>query len=98
MPLGSRIWLFTKTIVGLERDEFGVYELLDVSDKILYIGYGNIRSSLLRHFVDGQEPIDGAFNFSVEYTWSEEKSVKRQQQELGKYFEIHNKYPKFNKL
>jgi hypothetical protein len=39
MSLGSKIWLFTKSIVDLERDDYGVYELLDSSDQILYIGY-----------------------------------------------------------
>jgi hypothetical protein len=96
MPIGSRIWLFTKSIVELEREDHGVYELLDVSDNILYIGYGNIRSSLLSHFADGSHPIDGAFNFSAEYTWDEERSKRRQKQELAKYHEANKKYPKFN--
>lgn len=97
MPLGTRVWLFTKTIVRLEHDEYGVYELLDVSYKILYIGWGKIQNSLLRHFADGQEPVDRAFNYRAEYTGSEEKAKKRQQEELGKYFEIHKRHPEFNK-
>ncbi len=97
MPLGSKIWLFTKSIVDLERDDYGVYELLDNSDKILYIGFGKIRNSLLTHFADGKQPIAGAFNFSVEYTWDEEKSKKRQKEELDKFYEENKRYPKYNK-
>jgi hypothetical protein len=96
MPLGSRIWLYTKSIVELEHDDYGVYEILDNSDNILYIGYGKIRSSLMKHFADGQDPLHGAFNFSAEYTWDEQKSKKRQQEELGKYYQTNKKYPKFN--
>jgi hypothetical protein len=97
MPLGSKIWLFTKNIVDLERDAYGVYELLDNSDQILYIGYGKIHCSLMTHFTDGKDPISGAFNFSVEYTWDEEKSKKRQREELDKYYITNKRYPKYNK-
>ena len=97
MPLGSKIWLFTKSIVDFERDDYGVYELLDRSDNILYIGYGKIHCTLMTHFADGSESIHGVFNFSVEYTWDEEKSKKRQQEELAKYYEKNKRYPKYNK-
>lgn len=96
MSLGSKIWLFAKSVVELERDDFGDYELLDNSDNILYIGYGRISSSLVSHFADGKHPVDGVFNFSVKYTWSEEKVKKQQQEELAKYFQKNKKYPKFN--
>lgn len=97
MPLGSKIWLFTKSIVELERDDYGVYELLDSSDRILYIGYGKIHCTLMTHFADDKDPISGAFNFSVEYTWDEEKSKKRQREELDKYYITNKRYPKYNK-
>ena len=97
MPLGSKIWLFSKGMVELERDEYGVYELLDNLDKILYIGCGNVRGSLLTHLADGKYPITGALNFSVEYTWDEEKSRKRKEEELVRYHEANKRYPKYNK-
>lgn len=84
--------------MDLERDDYGVYELLDASDTILYIGYGKVRSSLVRHFEDGSDPINGAFNFSVEYLWDEEKSRRRQQEELEKYLKKHHGHPKFNRV
>ena len=98
MPLGSKIWLFTKAIVDLERADYGIYELLDNSDDILYIGYGDVRSSLSKHFSDGLLPIAGATNFTVEYTWDKEKAKKRQQEELEKYYKTKKRYPKFNTL
>ena len=97
MPLGSNIWLFMKSVVQLERDDYGVYELLDGSDMIIYIGYGKIRCSLMEHFADGKFPMIEASSFSAEYTWDEGKSMNRQQEELKKYHKKYNTYPKFNK-
>jgi hypothetical protein len=97
MPLGSNIWLFMKSIIQLERDDYGVYELLDHSDGIIYIGCGKIRCYLMEHFGDGKSPIIETQSFSVEYTWDEAKSKNRQQEELKKYYKTYNKYPKFNR-
>ena len=77
MPLGSNIWLFMKSVVNLERDDYGVYELLDRSNMIIYIGCGKIHCSLMEHFADGKSPIIEALRFSAEYTWNEEKSKNR---------------------
>lgn len=96
MPLGTKIWLYTKSIADLERDEYGVYELLDCSYNIIYIYHGKIRSCLLKHFEDGTHPITGARLFSVEYTWTGEKSEQLYKKELEKHYKIHNKYPRFN--
>ena len=86
-----------KSVVQLERDDYGVYELLDSSDMIIYIGYGKIRCSLMEHFADGKFPMIDASGFSAEYTWDEEKSMSRQQEELKKYHKKFNTYPKFNR-
>lgn len=97
LPLGTKIWLFFKNIVDLERDEYGVYELLDRSDEIIYIGYGRIKSSLIQHFPDGNQPISGAWSFGSEYTFNEEKAKKRQSEELEKYLKKHGRYPASNR-
>lgn len=96
MPLGTKIWLYTKSIVTLERNEYGVYELLDGSYDIIYIGHGKIRSCLLKHFEDGTHPITEARLFSVEYTWTREKSEQRYKKEIVKYHQEHGRHPKFN--
>ncbi len=86
-----------KSVVCLERDDYGVYELLDRSDMIIYIGYGKIHCSLMEHFADGKFPIPGASSFSAEYIWDEDKSKNRQQEELKKHYKKYNAYPKFNR-
>ncbi|MDE1844254.1 MAG: excinuclease ABC subunit C [Thaumarchaeota archaeon] len=96
MPLGTKTWLYTKSIAELERDEYGVYELLDGSHNIIYIYHGKIRSCLLKHFEDGTHPIAGARLFSVEYTWTREKSEQRYKKELAKYRQEYGIHPKFN--
>ncbi len=95
--MGTTLWIFTKAVAELERDDYGVYELLGHSDNILYIGHGRIQCSLLEHFADGKNPIDSVFNFSVEYTWNEQKAIKRQNEELDKYYKAYSRYPRFNK-
>ena len=96
MPLGSKTWLYTKSIVKLERDDYGIYEILDGSYNIIYIGHGKIQSCLLQHFEDGVHPITGARIFSVEYTWTGEKSEQRCKEEIAKYHRDHDRHPKFN--
>lgn len=96
MPLGTKTWLYTKSIVNLERDEYGVYELLDRSYNIIFIYHGKICNSLLKHFEDDTHPIAEARLFSVEYTWTREKSEQRYKQEFEKHHEEHGRYPKFN--
>ncbi len=96
MPLGTKTWLYTKSIVSLERNEQGIYALLDGSYNVIYIGHGKIHNSLLKHFEDSTHPITEARLFSVEYTWTREKSEQRYKQELEKYHQEHERYPKFN--
>jgi len=96
LPLGARAWIYTKSVVRLERDEYGVYELLDLNDNVIYIGYGKIKSSLLEHFADGSRPILDAKSFSVEYTWEEPRAISRYKEEIAKYHKKHGKNPIFN--
>ena len=96
MPLGTNTWLYRKSIASLERDEYGIYELLDSFYEIIYIGHGKIQSSLMKHFEDREHPIADACLFSTEYTWTAEKSESRWKEELAKYHAKHNKYPRFN--
>lgn len=96
MPLGTRMWSFTKDVVRLERDEYGVYELLDSLRNIVYIGYGKVECSLLEHFSDGTHPIPCVHHFSIEYTWSEQKAKERWVEELDKFFKMHNRKPSYN--
>lgn len=96
MPLGVKTWAYTKSVVMLERDEYGVYELLDPIGNILYFGHGKIIASLLQHFDDGAYPVIGARRFSVEYIWDKVESERRHGEEMVKYHKKHGTYPKFN--
>ena len=96
MPLGIKTWTFAKSVVVLERDEYGVYELLDSRDNILYIGHGKIMSSLLQHLENGKYPVAGAHCFSVEYTWDKTRAETRYGEELERYYKEHDTFPKFN--
>ena len=96
MPLGTNIWIFTKSVANLERDDFGVYELLDASQDVIYIGWGKVLCLLVEHFEDGTRPITGAKWFSVKYTWDESKANALYDEEIKKYHRNHGRYPKFN--
>ena len=96
LPLGAKKWTFAKSVVVLERDEYGVYELLDSNGIILYIGHGKIMTSLLQHLENGTYPITGARGFSVEYTWDRIKSETRHREELARYYKEYGAYPRFN--
>jgi hypothetical protein len=96
MPLGSKTWSFIEDVARLERNEMGVYELLDSSDEILYIGYGKVMELLLEHFTGGTHPIPCAISFSVEYTWNEERAKERCRDEVDAFYRENGRYPKFN--
>lgn len=98
LPLGSKIWVFRKSVVDLERDDYGVYELYDIFYDVVYLGWGEIRCLLIEHFVDGKHPIDSVKWFSAEYTWDKDKAMNLYDEKLSKYLDAYGKYPKFNKM
>lgn len=86
---------YSKELVYLESDEFGVYEILD-SDGPLYIGHGLIRTQLLSHFPDGSDPIVEASKYRVEYTISKELAKQRAKAKLDAFHEQKGRFPRFN--
>jgi len=95
IPLTSRLWIYTKGVVDHDKDQYGVYELLDSND-ILYIGQGLVHSRLIAHFPDGSDPIVGATQYRIEYTASKKVAERREKEELDKYYSQNRRYPKFN--
>ena len=95
MPLLKKWSAFNKTNVSRETDNFGVYELGNVHGEI-YIGEGHVRSRLLAHFRDGNDPIVGASDYRVEYTGGKTRAVQRQNAELATYKRRYGKYPRYN--
>ena len=96
MPLSRRWSDFTKDNVNRETDNYGVYELGNVTG-VIYIGEGHVRSRLMSHFPDGSDPIVGASLYRVEYTGGKDKATQRQNAELGAYKRVHGNYPRFNR-
>jgi hypothetical protein len=82
-------------MVDRENDFLGVYEIGNDYD-ILYIGEGQVKSRLLRHFPQGPEPVVGASKYRVEYTQGKDRCVQRQNAELDAYYKQNGRYPKFN--
>lgn len=96
MPLAIKWSNFTKDNVSREEDNYGIYELGN-SDDTLYIGEGRIRSRLLSHFPDGQDPMVGVSLYRFEYTGSKERAEQRERAEQGAYLKKYGRLPKFNK-
>ena len=95
MSLLKKWSAFNKTNVSRETDNFGVYELGNVHG-VIYIGEGHVRSRLLAHFRDGNDPIVGASDYRVEYTGGKTRAVQRQNAELATYKRRYGKYPRYN--
>lgn len=95
MPLQIKWSKFSKENVQSENDNYGVYEIGNDSG-VLYIGEGQVLSSLLRHFPQSAEPIVAASYYRVEYTGGKARSVQRKNAELEDYKKAHGNYPRFN--
>ena len=88
---------YTKENVKKEPDNFGVYQLSNKEQGILYIGEGHIRTRLLAHFPNASEPVVGASLYRYELTGSKKRCVQRQNSLLIDYRNSHNKKnPPFN--
>ncbi|MEM0140162.1 MAG: hypothetical protein QXZ44_06085 [Ferroplasma sp.] len=96
MPINKRWSKFNKTSVSTEKDEYGIYEIAN-KNETLYIGSGKIRSSLMEHFNDGNFPIVGASMYRILYTKGQVLQERKQREELKKYFEQFETYPKYNR-
>lgn len=94
MPLVIRWSSFTKDNVSRESDDYGVYELGNVTG-VIYIGEGHVYSRLMSHFPDGTAPIVGASLYRVEFSGGKDRAKQRQNAELGAYKRRHGDYPHF---
>jgi hypothetical protein len=95
MPLPIRWSGYSKESVGVECNNFGVYELGNDFD-ILYIGEGQVYNRLMAHFPQGSDPVVGTSKYRVEYTGGKDRAVQRQNAELNAYYRAHGRYPYFN--
>ena len=87
---------YTKENVLSIKDVFGVYEIADRNRRILYIGQGKLRTRLLRHFIDGPDPIPGAAYFRVLELYSKMRAEQKERRLLKDFKRRHGKLPRYN--
>lgn len=98
MPINKKYSTYTKeTVKANETDNYGVYQIANSSNDIIYIGEGKVKTRLLRHFPDAREPVVGGSKYRVEYTKSKDRARQRQNALLAEYKRNNDKkLPPFN--
>jgi|Deesub1362A_J573_1020465.scaffolds.fasta_scaffold01674_4 excinuclease UvrABC nuclease subunit len=96
LPIYKRWSRYTKDKVRELEDYYGVYELANSSREVVYIGEGRIRSRLLSHFADGQDPTPGVSYFRYELTGSKLRATQRQNALLAEFEREYGRLPKYN--
>lgn len=97
MPISKRFSSYTKENVNLETDNFGVYELANENNEVIYIGEGQVKTRLMAHFPTGQHPIKGATKYRVEYTGSKLRCEQRERALLKEFEKANGRLPRWNK-
>ena len=95
MPISSRWWPFSDSIVEYERDEGGVYELGDSDGTVVYIGKSNkVKRRLKEHLEESGTCIKrNAKKYRVEYT----KNYRKREYELyQEHIRLHGEKPLCN--
>ena len=87
-------WSLTKSIVSIDPDEPGVYELEDYSHNTVYYGSGKIKTRLVDHLNKKECPM--AKNYRFELFNTEAECRAREEQLLEDYKRIHGKLPMYN--
>ena len=95
-PVGwSDWWNFKVGMVSHDSDNFGVYELADDSEAILYIGGGKVRTELLAHLTKSHFPL--ATRYRIDLSSTEEESRIKERHLPEAYKSIRNgKLPLYN--
>jgi hypothetical protein len=94
--LGWGKWYsYIKSIVSIDPDELGVYELADSFYITVYYGRGKIKTRLLSHIKKKECP--KARNYRFELFSTEAECREREKELLEEYQEKHKKLPKYNK-
>ena len=87
-------WSLTKSIVSIDPDKLGVYELEDYLHKTVYYGSGKIKTRLLNHLNKKECPM--AKNYHFELFNTEAECRAREKALLEEYQKKHNKLPMYN--
>lgn len=97
MGLSKRWSDFSKDRIGEVKNYFGVYEIADAKEHVLYIGEGKVRDSLFEHLPpDGDSPIVGGSLFRYEFTHTQQRARRRRSRLVRQYRDETGTIPKFN--
>jgi excinuclease UvrABC nuclease subunit len=75
MSIRGQWWSFVESMVQIDRDEPGVYELGDVTGTVVYIGSSHeVRKRLLEHLSEAESACvrRNATQYRIEYTHERE--------------------------
>jgi len=88
---------FNKDLITSERDDDGVYEILNGTGEVIYVGAGPIKDMLAGHFPDGTRPLMDA-KFYRTFSGGPLNNLEiRKKMLLDDYMAIKGDYPKYNR-
>ena len=96
MPIAKRWSRFRWDKLDEVPNVFGVYELADDNDYIIYIGSGRLRNRL-QYWKSSNDPcITQARKFRYEELYSDERCRQRERALLNEYKREHGRLPRCN--
>lgn len=96
MPIRSQWWTFADSLVTIDRDEPGVYELGDDNGAVVYVGSANeLRRRLMEHLNEAAYSCirQNVTQYRIEYTAHYEN---RERELYRAHVAMHGKPPKCN--
>ena len=97
LPIAKRWSRFRWDKLDEVPDVFGVYELADDNDYIIYVGSGRLRDRLRGWKSSDDQCIMQARKFRYEELYSDERCRQRERALLREYERQHGKLPRCNK-
>jgi len=96
MPISAQWWTFSETLINLDKDDPGVYELGDRSGIVVYVGSSEkLRRRLKEHLNEPSYTCikQNTIQYRIEYTADYRK---REQELYDAHVAIYGKPPKCN--
>ena len=90
----TKWWSYTKTIVAIDTDKLGVYELGDEKKNTVYYGSGKIKTRLLDHPNKKECPMARYYRYELFDTEADCRA--REEELLENYKKRYGKLPMYN--
>ena len=87
-------WCYNAASVSLNSDYYGVYELGDANEEIVYIGSGKVKSRLLYHLEKKECPLARYYRLII--VGVEESCKSKELEILQEYRESMGRLPMYN--